>query len=314
MARRPATVDFHGLLTAAPRMLRLFDQVRRVAASDAPVLVRGQTGTGKERVARAIHDLGARRDAPFRAVNCATFTPELLASELFGHVRGAFTGAVRDRPGLFQAAHTGTLFLDEVAEIPLDVQARLLRVVQEQSFVPLGATDPVQVDVRIVSATHRALRHEVEAGRFREDLMYRLRVVPLFLPRLVDREGDVELLATHFLAQGVARGGRPVEGFTEDAMALLRAWHWPGNVRELRNVVEYALVMGEGPRIRPEDLTPELRGEAPPDDGERPTLASSERDRILEALRVHGGRKAEAAAQLGISRSTLWRRIRELGL
>ena len=280
------------------------------------MLVRGETGTGKELVARSIHDLSPRADQPFRAVNCATFTPELLVSELFGHVKGSFTGAIRDRRGLLQLADGGTLFLDEVAELPLDIQARLLRVLQERSFVPLGGATPVSVDVRIVAATNRSLRREVEAGRFRVDLMYRIRVVPLFLPPLRDRRGDVDVLMAHFVEQFNQRGLRSVGSISREARVALNAHSWPGNVRELRNVAEYAFAIGEGPVLTIDELTPELRGEAPPDEG-RPaelTVRDLERERIVDALRQTSGRKGDAAGHLGISRSTLWRKLREHGL
>jgi two-component system response regulator AtoC len=303
---------FAGMITVSPQMERLFDLIQRVARTDASVLVRGQTGTGKELVARAIHDLSPRARKPFRAVNCATLTPELLASELFGHVKGAFTGAVKDRKGLFRAADGGTLFLDEVAELPLDLQARLLRVLQERTFVSLGGTEPVTVDVRLVSATHRSLRSEVEAGRFREDLMYRIRVVPLFLPPLAEREGDVEALTWHFIEEFNRQGFRQVETIEPDVLSALLRHRWPGNVRELRNVLEYAYAVGEGPVLRCADLTPELRGEAPPADTDRNlTVTELERERIVDALRRSQGRKAEAAELLGMSRSTLWRKLRE---
>ena len=316
MAQGSETGPFGGLVSVSPQMKELQKLVERVARTDASVLVRGETGTGKELVARAIHDLSPRRDAPFRAINCATLTPELLASELFGHVKGAFTGAVKDRRGLFRLADGGTLFLDEVAEIPLDLQARLLRVLQERRFVPLGGTEPVSVDVRLVSATLRSLRHEVEDGRFREDLMYRIRVVPLFLPPLREREGDIEALTEHFVHELNQRGLRTVERVSDEAMSALLRHRWPGNVRELSNVLEYAFAVGEGPVLGIEDLTPELRGEEPPPDrGARDkTLPEMERERIMDALRAHGGRKGKAAEELGMSRSTLWRKLREHGL
>lgn len=311
-------VDFHGIRTASQPMQDLFELIRRVARTDASVVIRGETGTGKELVAHAVHALSTRADGPFRAVNCATFTPELLASELFGHVRGAFTGAVRDRRGLFTLADKGTIFLDEVAEIPLDIQARLLRVLQERTFVPLGGSDPVTVDVRILCATHRSLRKEVEAGRFREDLMYRIRVVPLFLPPLRKRPGDVEALTHHFVGQFNEKGNRRVDRVEKPAMEALLRYDWPGNVRELRNVVEYAFAVGEGNVIRFSDLTPELRGEGPDAGGAETTppetLAELEKRRLLDALRETGGRKGEAAQALGMSRSTLWRKLREHGL
>ncbi len=299
------------MVTASPQMAHLFALVARVSEPDSSVLIRGETGTGKELVARAIHALSPRRNAAFRAVNCATLTPELLASELFGHRRGAFTGAIRDKPGLFQLADGGTLFLDEIAEIPLDIQGRLLRVLQERSFVPVGGTEPVQVDVRVLAATHRALRREVQAGRFRADLMYRVRVVPLFLPRLVERTGDIEALAWHFIDDFNRRGFRQVDHLAPETLDLLHAHPWPGNVRELRNVIEHAFVMGTGPDLVPDDLTPELRGEPPRADPGAATALQAERDRILSALNRARGHKGKAAEILGCSRSTLWRKMRE---
>jgi DNA-binding NtrC family response regulator len=342
--RIPDLVDFHGIRTAAPCMRTLFALLGRVARSDAAVLIRGETGTGKELVARALHELSPRAAGPFRAINCATLTPELLASELFGHVRGAFTGAFANRQGLFALADRGTIFLDEIAEMPLDIQARLLRVLQEKTFVPLGAAQSVTVDVRVLSATNKALRDEVRARRFREDLMYRVRVVPLYLPRLAERLGDVEALAWHFVGEFNERGLRRVTDVSDEAFAALLAYPWPGNVRELRNVVEYAFAVGEGPLLTLADLPPELRGEGPPESGgawpappPEPALRlpsgpppgapaallpaaalpdpdDVERERIRAALRAAGGRRGEAAETLGLSRTTLWRRMKELGL
>ena len=191
--------DFHGIVTVSPQMRSFFELLRRAARSDASILIRGESGTGKELAAAAIHQLSRRRNRPFQAINCATLTPELAASELFGHVRGAFTGAIREREGLFALANGGTAFLDEVAELSPDIQGRLLRVLQEQTFVPVGGTEPIHVDVRMLAATNKSLRDEVERGRFREDLMYRIRVVPLFLPPLVERDGDVEALTWWFI-------------------------------------------------------------------------------------------------------------------
>jgi two-component system response regulator AtoC len=315
--RRPErhqVFNFHGLITVSPEMLRMFDLVERVARTDAAVLIRGETGTGKELVARTLRQLSRRRDGPFRAINCATLTPELLASELFGHVRGAFTGAVSNRQGLFELTDRGTVFLDEIAEMPLEIQARLLRVLQEQSFVPLGGTESVTVDVRVISATNKALRDEVNAGRFREDLMYRVRVVPLFLPRLAQRQGDVAALTWHFIEEYNARGRRRIDAIAGDAMEAMLAYPWPGNVRELHNVMEYAYAVGEGPTLQLGDLTPELRDEPPMDQDHDPpqiTARELERRRLVEALRRSEGRKGEAARLLGVSRSTLWRKLRE---
>jgi transcriptional regulator with PAS, ATPase and Fis domain len=307
---------FQGIVTRAPEMDPVFQRIRRVARADCAVLVRGESGSGKELVARAIHALSPRAAAPFRAINCATLSPTLLESELFGHVRGAFTGAVRDHRGLFKQANGGTVFLDEVAEMPLDIQARLLRVLEEKTFFPVGGTTPVTVDVRILSASNRALRRAVAAGRFRDDLRYRLRVVPLFLPPLRQRTGDVEGLVWYFVDVFTARGLGRVDGVTRRAMDALRAYAWPGNVRELRNVVEHAFIVGEDPIVDLEDMPPELRGEEPPEDApavDRP-WRERERERILAALAKHRGRKGLAAAELGMSRTTLWSKLQKLQL
>ncbi|MBU1432866.1 sigma 54-interacting transcriptional regulator [Myxococcota bacterium] len=304
--------DFHGIITASEEMRRLFEIIRRVARARAPVLIRGESGTGKELVARALHACSPRAAGPFRAINCATLTPELLASTLFGHVRGAFTGAIRDRVGLFAQAYGGTLFLDEIAEMPLGLQARLLRVIQEQSFVPVGGVEPIKTNIRILSATHQALRDLVAVRRFREDLMYRVRVVPLFLPPLAAREGDIAALTWRFIETFNQEGLRRVIGVDEAAMRRLLAYPWPGNVRELKNVIEHAFAIGEGEIITCDELTPELRGEAPERGVE--TAESQERRRLLDALEASQGRKGEAAERLNISRSTLWRKLREHGI
>ncbi len=315
LATRPvggSLKTFHGMLSASAVMQDLFSVLTRVARTDSTVLMRGETGTGKELAARAVHALSKRKSKAFRAVNCATFTPELLASNLFGHVRGSFTGAIKDRRGLFALANHGTVFLDEIAEFPMELQARLLRVLQERSFVPVGATDPVNVDVRIVSATNKSLRHEVEHKRFREDLMYRVRIVPLFLPPLRERQGDVEALAWHFIDQVNTSGQRQITGITQGAFDAMLAYRWPGNVRELRNVIEYAFAVGEDNAIGLRDLTPELRGERPALGlSEAPTTRDLERERLVGALRKTGGKRGDAARELGMSRSTLWRKLRE---
>ena len=308
-APHQATETFHGILTRDPRMALAIQTIRNVAATDATVLVRGESGTGKELVARALHEESARRGRPFVAVNCAALTPSLVESELFGHVRGAFTGAVSDRVGLFAQADTGTLFLDEVAELGLDVQARLLRVLQERTFTPVGATRPVSVDVRIIAATHKALREEVRQGRFREDLMYRLRVVPLFLPALRERRADVELLLHHFLARNNARGPRHVTGIAPEAMRRLLDHAWPGNVREVQNVMDYAFAVGRGPEITLDELPPEFR-EAPAD-RPAPPVPGDRASAVRDALAPAGGHVGKAAEILGVSRATFWRWRRE---
>jgi transcriptional regulator with PAS, ATPase and Fis domain len=315
---------FHGLWTQDPRMRRLFRIIEKAARTEASVLVRGESGTGKELAATALHTLSARARGPFRAINCAALPPALLESELFGHVRGAFTGAVRDNPGHFRLAQGGTLFLDEVAELPLELQAKLLRVLETRTVIPVGGREPVSVDVRIIAATHRALRREVEQGRFRADLMYRLRVVPIFLPTLRERPGDILPLAERSLAELNARGGRQVLRLSPAARRQLQEYPWPGNVRELRNVMEYAHVMGEGPTLTEAELPPEFNEQARPVRLPlAPGSASTARPRpqpqevgledIRQALEQTQGNRARAAALLGISRVTLWRRLREAG-
>ncbi len=307
--------EFHGFVTVSPQMRRLFELLERISRTDASILLRGETGTGKELAATAVHTLSGRSQRPFRAINCAVLTPELAASELFGHVRGAFTGAIRERQGLFALANGGSVFLDEIAELPLDIQGRLLRVLQEHAYVPVGGTDTVHTDIRLIAATHRSLRDEVEAGRFREDLMYRVRVVPVFIPPLAERSGDVEALCWHFIEAFNRAGHRSVTEIDEDAMTLMLEYPWPGNVRELRNVVEYAFAVGRGTTLRSEDFPPELRGELPP--RVRNTAkneAGTEKSHILDAMRMSDGSKSRAAQLLGISRTTLWRKMRELGI
>jgi transcriptional regulator with PAS, ATPase and Fis domain len=290
--------------------------IRNVAASEATVLIRGETGVGKELAAQAVHKESYRRDRPFIAVNCAALTPSLLESELFGHVRGAFTGAVKDHAGVFQRADGGTLFLDEVAELPLELQAKLLRVLQERSFTTVGGDRAINVDVRIVAATHRSLREQVKEGRFREDLMYRLRVVPIFLPPLRERQLDVNLLLWRQIDRQNARGQRKLLRVEADAMRALLDHGWPGNVRELQNVVEYAFAVGRGEALSLEDLPPEFRemhsGPAAPPLSTQP--GQDEAARIREALNLAHGKIDPAAKQLGMSRATFWRKRKQYGL
>jgi len=306
-SRNDAT-EFHGLPTRDPGMFQVLQMVRNIAETDATVLVRGESGTGKELIARGIHRESSRKNGPFIAVNCAAFTPTLLESELFGHTKGAFTGAVSNRKGIFAQADGGTLFLDEVAELPLDLQAKLLRVLQERTLVPVGSTEAVPVDVRVIAATHKALREEVKAGRFREDLMFRLRVVPVFLPPLRERPLDVDLLLHHFVDEFNRRGPRVVSGFSPDAMRSLLDYRWPGNIREVRNVVEYAFAVGRGPTIERSELPPELRESAPP-----VLPAKDEGALVQQALEAAQGDLQRAAEILGVSRTTFWR-MRKRGL
>ncbi len=305
--------NFGGLLTVAPNMLSFMAQAERVARTQASILVRGQTGTGKELVARYIHQRSRRAGQAFSAVNCAALSRELMASELFGHKRGAFTGAVNDRTGLFSLTDGGTLFLDEIAEMPLDIQAGLLRVLQDRSFTPLGSSEVSHTDIRLISATHESLRRLSASGEFREDLMYRVRVVPLYLPPLAARLGDVEMLAWQFIDTLNRENERTVTAIEKPAFDALLGYHWPGNVRELDNVMTYSHAIGEGDSISFEQLPPELRGEAPPDETQN-AEQTSERDRMLALLQRHGGQRQVVADELGISRATLWRRMKALGL
>lgn len=318
--------DFHGLLSRERSMHDVFRLVRNVAQTDAPVLVRGESGTGKELVARAIHVESNRRAAPFLAMNCAAVAPALLESELFGHVRGAFTGAVRDHKGVFERAHGGTLFLDEVAELPLELQAKLLRVLQDMTFFRVGGSEAINVDVRIVSATHRSLRTEAAAGRFRADLMYRLRVVPIFLPPLRERRSDIPVLLNHFIAQLNTRGPRQIERIAPDAMRRLLDYPWPGNIRELKNVLEYAFAVGRTGEITLADLPPEFvqpmaalenggGGRLPAASVPRITDAvGDEAARMQAALEANRGNVGQAAESLGMSRATFWRKRKKYGL
>lgn len=305
--------SFHGILTRDPVMRDAIKIICNVAETEATVLIRGESGTGKELVAHALHLESARRNRPFLAINCAALTPSLLESELFGHVKGAFTGAVRSHAGLFQRADGGTLFLDEVAELPLELQAKLLRVLQEQSFIPVGGDAAIHVDVRIIAATHRSLREEVKAGHFREDLMYRLRVVPVFLPPLRERRQDVSLLLWHTIERHNQQGPRHVDSIAPEAMRRLLDYRWPGNIRELKNVVEYVFAVGRGHEITLEDLPPEFR-EAAAADGSSPTpgkarsRGANEANLVREALAATGGHLENAAQYAGMSRATFWRK------
>lgn len=315
-----------GLLAVSPSMQELGDLVRRVADSDATTLVLGETGTGKELVARALHRLGTRADERFVALNCAALPGELLESELFGYARGAFTGATRDRPGLFEEAAAGTLFLDEVAEMKPSLQAKLTRALEEHAVRRLGEARERPVDVRLVAATHRDLESMVKSGTFREDLFYRLNVAVVRVPPLRERREDIELLATHFLKDSVVQNRRRVVGFTQEALTALSQYHWPGNVRQLRAAVERACVVARGERIEVGELPPEVISLATGADKHEALLQLSwaealERGRTdaarryLEAVLEHfGGQVAEAAAHAGVERESFYRLMRRYGV
>jgi transcriptional regulator with PAS, ATPase and Fis domain len=287
------------------------DQVRAIAATDAAILLLGESGTGKEVVARAIHGASARRDGPFVPVNCAAIPEALLESELFGHVKGAFTGADRPRRGLFADATGGTLFLDEIGDMPAALQAKLLRALQDKTVRPVGGSQELQLDLRIVSATNRDLASEVATGRFREDLYYRLAVIPIRLPTLRERPEDIPLLAAHFLRRAAAPPGGRVEGFTDEALERLAQHRWPGNVRELENVIERAVTLARGPLVTASDLGLELAVAGPVETASRPTLADLTDRYIDQVLAESGGDKQRASRILGVSVRTLQRRARE---
>lgn len=306
-----AHLNFHGILSRAPKMEPVFQLIKNAATTEVTVLVRGESGSGKELVAKAIHDISTRNNKPFLAVNCAALSSNLLESELFGHVRGAFTGAIKDHNGLFKRADSGTLFLDEVAELPLELQAKLLRVLQEKSFIPVGGDHAFNVDVRIVAATHRSLREEVKKGRFREDLMYRLRVVPIFIPPLRERREDINLLLWHFISLHSDNAIRHIDKIDPKAMRVLMDYHWPGNIRELQNVVEYAFVVGQGNTMNLADLPPEFRESKPQIQQiqAKPVISADEEvDLIRQAFKQSHGKVNLAAELLGFSRATFWRK------
>jgi len=308
-----------GLLGSSPAMDRLRDMIARVARSQAPVHISGESGTGKELVARLIHASGSRREAPFVPVNCGAIPSELMESELFGHRKGSFTGAVADKPGLVQAAEGGTLFLDEVADLPLPMQVKLLRLIQEKTVRPVGDQKEQPVDVRILSATHRDLGELVAAGRFREDLYYRLNVIELRVPPLRERRDDIPLLAQALLERLAERAGVPAPRLSQAALARLQAYSYPGNVRELENVLERAVTLCAGDDIGPDDvqLRAETREATAVEQGEsglEGALEDVERAAILKALEQNRYNKTATAKQLGITFRALRYRIKKLGL
>jgi len=295
-----------GIVTRSPAMNRILAEARLIARNDAAVLVTGESGTGKELLARAIHEAGPRRDGPFVAVNCGAIPEALLESELFGHVKGAFTGAVRDHKGLFQAASRGTLFLDEIGDMPLALQVKLLRVLQEREVRPVGSAQTVKVDVRVISATHRDLRAQAAAGRFREDLYYRLNVVSLALPALAARREDIPLLASHFLALLAARYDRSVSGFAPEATELLVAGAWKGNVRELQNVIEKCVALSTSPLIPAALVERAMEGRADDLASFDDARASFEREYLTQLMRIAAGNVTQAARMAKRNRSDFY--------
>ena len=295
-------------------MIRLYTQVQEIAAVDSTVLIEGETGTGKELVARAIHSASRRRDQPFIAVNCAGFTESILGSQLFGHRKGSFTGAIDTQEGVFEAAHGGTIFLDEIGDIPPGVQTNLLRVLQEREITRLGESKPRKVDVRVLAATHHKLVDDVEKGTFRRDLLYRIRVARIHIVPLRERADDVPVLAYFFLSQFRSIMEKPVHQVSDAAMNALVGYSWPGNVRELKSAIESAVIHCKNSIIQYDDLPPEIIIPDAPSPRGVEQSSSDERSRILIALREANGNRSEAARLLGMSRRTFYRRLLEYNL
>ncbi len=314
--------SFSNIIGKSKPMQEVFELIRLVADSDASVLILGESGTGKELVASAIHFNSPRRTKPYVRVSCASLPESLIESELFGYEKGAFTGASERRIGRFEAASGGTLFLDEIGELPLSFQVKLLRVLQERQIERLGSNRPIDVDVRIISASLRPLEEEIAAGRFREDLYFRVNTVNIHLPPLRDRAEDIPLLAHAFLEELAQERGRRIDGFSDEALGMLDAHSWPGNVRELRNVVERAVLFCRGSHVTADELPSALRsapGTSPKNARRSVTtmqqaVEHAEIDAIRAALAATEGRRAEAAELLGVSRKTLWEKIKHHGI
>ncbi len=303
---------FQGIIGKCRAMQSVFDLITDAAQSDAPIVIYGESGTGKELVAAAIHNLGRRKQGPFVKINCAALSESLLESELFGHVKGAYTGADRTRKGRFELAHRGDIFLDEIGDIPISMQVKILRVLQEKEFERVGDSDPIKVDARIISATHRDLQGMIGNNLFREDLYYRLNVIPIMLPPLRERMDDLPLLIEKFLEENRLKTGKAIHDLSREAMEKLMRYHWPGNIRELINALAYAFVVCRTGCIEaanlPETITHRTRGLPPAHE----QLYSEELNGIMNALRKSKGKKSGAAKLLGISRQALWKRLKRL--
>jgi len=306
---------FHDIISKSHEIQRIFDVMPDIATSGSTVLIEGPSGSGKELFARAIHDLSRRSGGPFVVVNCGALPDTLLESELFGYVKGAFTGAEKDKPGRFAVAEGGTIFLDEIGDTSPAFQVKLLRVLQEKEYEPLGSTETSRSDTRIIAATHRELSALVADGGFREDLYYRLNVVRIELPPLAARRGDIPLLADHFIRKFNAEKGKRIEGISPEALDILMRHDFPGNIRELENAIEHAFVLGRSAQIQPECLPPGLVEQA---SGPRPRQGSPIEEAEAEAIRLalerHGGNRSAAAKELGIHKTTLWRKMKKHGI
>jgi transcriptional regulator with GAF, ATPase, and Fis domain len=303
---------FQGIVGSSPVMQKVYQVIQKAAMSDAPVIIYGESGTGKELVARAVHLMGRRKEAPFVQLNCAALNEALLESELFGHIKGAFTGAYRHRIGRFEAAHEGDLFLDEIADIPLATQVKLLRVLETKQFERVGDHHPVTVDVRIITATNKDLQEMIDSKRFREDLFFRINVIPIHLPPLRERLEDVPLLVAAFAERLRKRTGKKITGLSPEAMERFMSYSWPGNVRELKSALEYAFVIAEKGPIGLEQLPHPLVSEPNPHASR--SRDAEEKVALVEALRKSNGNQSEAARILGVNRVTVWNRMRKHGI
>ncbi len=308
---------YHGILGKSPVMQDLFELIESVSQSEAPVMIQGPSGAGKELAARAIHEASSRNSMPFIKVNCAALNENLLESELFGHVKGAFTGADRERIGRFEAAHGGTIFLDEIGDIPLSTQVKLLRVLEDKKIERVGDHKPIPVNVRIITATNKNLEDLVGKGHFREDLFFRINVFPLHCPSLAERREDIPLIVQSFIRRNATKEGKKILGCTPEAMEMLTSYSWPGNVRELRNAIEYAFVLCPGGAIDKQHLPPKIvsptKASNGADNGKNVTF-SRQKETLLNALRQTNGNQSEAAKLLGVSRVTVWKRIKKFGI
>ncbi|MBE9543713.1 MAG: sigma 54-interacting transcriptional regulator [Proteobacteria bacterium] len=335
LSRQLAEEDgFHGIIGKSPIIQKVFDVIQKAAGSEAPVIIYGESGTGKELVARAIHQLGDRKDGPFVQLNCAALNESLLESELFGHIKGAFTGAYRHRKGRFEAANGGDIFLDEIGDVPLSIQVKLLRVLETKKFEHVGDDRPIAVDVRIITATNKNLEELIEQKQFRDDLFFRINVFPIHLPPLRKRAEDIPLLVSTFIRRMRSRTGKNIARLTPAAMERFMEYHWPGNVRELKSALEFAFVLAEGDVIDLDQLPPKiaipatlpasteglpLNARNPEESGETGTFLSntgdfSEKKALIEALKKTNGNQSQAARMLGINRVTVWNRMKKYGI
>ncbi len=322
--RRMYHIDegFHGIIGRTPVMQNLYEHIESVASLDTPVMILGQSGTGKEMVAKALHENSNRASKPFIKVNCAALSENLLESELFGHVKGAYTGAENDRTGRFEAAHKGTVFLDEIGDIPLSVQVKLLRVLEEKIIHRVGSNKSIPIDVRIITATNRDLEQLIEDNLFREDLYFRINVFPLTCPPLNQRKDDITLIVQHFISVVAEITGKNILGLTPEAMRLMVDYPWPGNVRELRNSVEYAFVLARGKSIGPEHLPVKITQHRlmetntlnHAESNSKIKHGSTEKEKLMRALHQADGNQSKAAKILGVSRVTVWKRIKKYGI